>query len=158
MEREKKKIQIQHNEKLFDLFSKDMANGEGCIGSKEKAHRWEQKKEDSVNLEENVDGFNEFSMPNVGSYFLMDSHSYSCETSSKKTKKPVQMVEMFEKQMDIFQFGIDNMTASIRQRYKIAKEGLAIMERGCPHCYFEEEVFFELVKVGIDMAIWVRIF
>ena len=34
--RERKKIEIQHFEKLFDLFSKDMANGEGCIGSKEK--------------------------------------------------------------------------------------------------------------------------
>ena len=68
------------------------------------------------------------------------------------------MVEMFEKQMDIFQSRINNMTASIRQGYKIAKEGLVIMERGRPHCYFEEEVFFELVKIGIDMAIRVRIF
>ena len=27
------------------------------------------------------------------------------------------------------------------QGHEIAKEGLAIMERGRPHCYFEEEVF-----------------
>ena len=155
-EREKK-IEIQHFEKLFDLFSKDMANGEGCIGSKEKAHWWEQEKEDSVNLEENVDGFNEFCMSNVESYFLIDSHSYSCETSSKKTKKPVQMVEILEKQMYIFQFEIDNMTASVRQGNKIAKEGLVIMERGRPDFYFEDEVFSELVKVGIYIAIWVRI-
>nr|POF18444.1 hypothetical protein CFP56_42372 [Quercus suber] len=95
-----------------------MANGEGCIGSKEKSHRWEQEKEDSINLEENVDGFNEFSMTNVESYFLMDSYSYS---------------------------------SSIRQGNKISKEGLTMMERGRPHCYFEEEEFSELVKVGIDM-------
>ena len=87
-------------------------------------------------MEENVDDFNEFSMPNVESYFLMDSYSYSCETSSKKMKKPVQMVEMLEKKIDIFQSGIDNMTTSIRQGNKIAKEGLAIMERGRSHCYF----------------------
>lgn len=74
-----------------------MANGEGCIGSKEKAHWWEQEQEDSVNLEEDVDGFSEFCMSNVESYFLIDSHSYSCETSSKKTKKLVQMVEILEK-------------------------------------------------------------
>ena len=46
------------------------------------------------------------------------------------------MVEMLEKQMNIFQSGIDNMTAIIRQGDKIAKKGLAIMERGHPHCYF----------------------
>ena len=33
-----KKFQIQHYEKLLDSFSKDMANGEGCIGLKEKSH------------------------------------------------------------------------------------------------------------------------
>ena len=108
-------------------------------------------------MEENVDGFNEFCMSNVESYFLIDSHSYSCETSSKKTKKPVQMVEILEKQMNIFQSEIDNMTVSVRQGNKIAKEGLVIMERGRPHFYFEDEVFSKLVKVGIYIAIRVRI-
>ena len=73
------------------------------------------------------------------------------------------MVEMLEKQMEIFQSGIDNVATSIRQGNEIAKErltimiqgdeiakeGLAIMERGRPRCYSEDEVFSELVKIRI---------
>ena len=65
-------------------------------------------------MEENIDCFNEFSMPNVESYSSMVSPSYLCETSSKKAKKTPQMVEMLEKQMKIFQSGIDNVAANIR--------------------------------------------
>nr|POE55920.1 hypothetical protein CFP56_76253 [Quercus suber] len=99
------------------------------------------------------------------SYSPMVSPSYSCETPSKKAKKTPQMVEMLEKQIENFQFRIDNVAASIRQGNEIAKEGLAIMmqgheivkgglaimERGCPPCYSEDEVFPELVKIGIPM-------
>ena len=109
------------------MFSKDRANGEGSISAKEIVRRWENDIEDSVNLEENIDCFDEFSMPNVESYSPMVSPSYSCETSSKKVKKTPQMVEMLEKQMEIFQSGIDNVAASIGQGNEIAKEGLAIM-------------------------------
>ncbi|XP_030951976.1 uncharacterized protein LOC115975362 isoform X2 [Quercus lobata] len=158
-----KRTPIHHYEKLFDLFSKDRANGEGSISAKEKVRRWEKDREDSVNLEENIDCFGEFSMPNVDSYSPRVSPSYSCETSSKKAKKTPEMVEMLEKQMEIFQSGIDNVAASIRQGneiakeglaimmqgHEIAKEGLAIMERGRPRCYSEDEVFSELVKIGI---------
>ena len=70
---------------------------------------------------------------------------------------------MLEKQMEIFQSGINNVATSIRQGneiakeglaimmqgHEIAKEGLAIMERGRPRCYSEDEVFSELVKIGI---------
>ena len=73
------------------------------------------------------------------------------------------MVGMIEKQMENFQSGIDNVTASIRQRneiakeglaimmqgYKNAKDGLAIMERGRQRCYSEDEVYYELVNIGI---------
>ena len=34
------------------------------------------------------------------------------------------------------------------QGHEIAKEGLAIMERGRPRCYSEDKVFSELVKIG----------
>ncbi|KAL4632963.1 hypothetical protein ACB092_04G087800 [Castanea dentata] len=125
-----KRTPIQHYEKLFDLFSNDRANGEGSISAKEKVRRWEKEREDSINLEEIFDCFDEFSMPNVESYSPMVSSSYSCETSFKKAKKTPHMVEMLEKQMEIFQSGIDNVAASIRQGNEIAKGGLAIMERG----------------------------
>ena len=72
---------------MFDLFSKDRANGEGCINAKEKVCWWEKERDDSVNLEENSNCFDEFSMPNVESYSPMVSLSYSCETSFKKAKK-----------------------------------------------------------------------
>ena len=58
----KEKTQIQYYEKLFDLFSKNKANGEGSISAKKKVCQWEREREDSINLEENVDGFNEFSI------------------------------------------------------------------------------------------------
>ncbi|KAL0005297.1 hypothetical protein SO802_012858 [Lithocarpus litseifolius] len=158
-----KRTPIQHYEKMFNLFSEDRANGEGSKGAKEKVRRWEKVRDDSVYLEENFDCFDEFSMPNVESYSPMVSPSYSCETSSKKAKKTPQMVEMLEKKMEIFQSGIDNVAASIRQGneiakeglaimvqgHEIAKEGLAIMEKGRPRCYSEDEVFSELVKIGI---------
>ena len=96
------------------MFFKDRANGEGCISAKKKVRRWEKEREDSVNLEENADCFDEFSMPNVDSYSPMVSPSYSCETSSNKEKKTPQMVEMLEKQMKILQSGIDNVAASIK--------------------------------------------
>ena len=71
------------------------------------------------------------------------------------------MVEMLENQMKIFQSGIDNVIASIRQENEIAKEGLAIMiqgheiakeglafiERGRQCCYSEDEVFSRLMKI-----------
>nr|XP_023881502.1 uncharacterized protein LOC111993902 [Quercus suber] len=97
--KKEKRTPIQHYEKLFDLFSNDRTNGEGCISAKEKVRRWEKEREDSVNLEENIDCFYEFSMPNIESYSPMVSSSYSCETSSKKVKRTSQMVEMLEKQM-----------------------------------------------------------
>ena len=104
------------------MFSKDRANGESSMSEKEKVRRWEKEREDSVNLEENIDCFDEFSMPNVESYSPMVSHSYSCETSSEKAKKTPQIFEMLEKQMKIFQSRIDNVTISIRQGNEIAKE------------------------------------
>ena len=60
----------------------------------------------------------------------MVSPSYSCETSSKKAKKTPQMVEMLEKQMEIFRSRIDNVAVSIRQGNEIAKGRLAIMMQG----------------------------
>jgi len=74
------------------------------------------------------------------------------------------MVEMLEKQMEIFQSRINNVAASIRQEneitkeglaimmqgHEIAKEGLAFMERGRPYCYSQDESFFELVKIRIQ--------
>ena len=79
------------------MFSKDRENNKGCISAKEKVCRWEKEIEDSVNLEENIDFFDEFRMSNVESYSPMVSPSYSCETLSKKAKKTPQMVEMLEK-------------------------------------------------------------
>ena len=55
--------------------------------------------------------------------------------------------------MKNFQSGIDNVAASIRQGNEIAKEGLAIMERERPHCYSEDEVFSEFVKIGIPTEV-----
>nr|POF14717.1 hypothetical protein CFP56_34201 [Quercus suber] len=163
------------HEKKFGLKpASHLANGEGCISAKEKVRRWENEREDSVNLKENIDCFDEFSMPNVESYSLMVSPSYLCETSSKKAKKTPQMIEMLEKQMENFQSEIDNVAASIRQGNKIAieglaimiqgheiaNEGLAIMEKGRSRCYSEEEVFFELVNIGIptDMQLDAMLF
>ena len=73
------------------------------------------------------------------------------------------MVEMLEKEKDIFQSGVNNVAARIRQWNEIGKEGIAIMmqgheiakerlaikERGRSHCYSEEKVFLELVNIGI---------
>ena len=39
--------------------------------------------------------------------------------------------------------------AIMMQGHEIVKKGLATMERGCSHCYSEEEVFYELVNIGI---------
>lgn len=149
------------------MFSNDWANDESCINAKEKVCRWEKEREDSINLEENIDGFDGFSMPNDESYSPMISHFDSCETSSKRAKIPSQMVEMLEKQKDIFQSGVNNVAARIRQWNEIAKEGIAIMmqghkiakerlaikERGHSHCYSEEKVFLELVNIGILLNI-----
>ena len=37
------------------------------------------------------------------------------------------------------------------QGHEIAKVGLAIKESGHPHCYYEEEVFSELMNIGIPL-------
>ncbi|KAK7858374.1 dead-box atp-dependent rna helicase 20 [Quercus suber] len=122
-----KRTPIHHYEKLFDLFFKDKANGEGSISAKEKVRRWENDREDSVNLEENIDCFDEFSMPNLESYSPMVSPSYSSSIRQ------------------------GNEIAIVMQGHEIAKEELAIMERGRLRCYSEDEVFSELVKIGIPM-------
>ncbi|KAF3966719.1 hypothetical protein CMV_009209 [Castanea mollissima] len=129
-----KRTPIQHYEKLFDLFSKDRATGEGCISAKEKNH--------------------------ILQWSLLPTH---VRHRPRRRRKHLKWLEMLEKQMEISQSGIDNVAVSIRQGneiakeglaimergHEIAKEGLAIMERGRPHCYSEDEVFSKLVKIGI---------
>lgn len=41
------------------------------------------------------------------------------------------------------------MLVIIKQGHEITKEEIAIMERGWPRCYSKEEVFLELVKIGV---------
>ena len=77
-------------------------------------------------------------MPNVGSYSSMLPYFYSCETSSKRPKKQSQMLEA---QIENFQFEIYNVATIIKQGNDISKEGLAIIESGFPHCYFDEKIF-----------------
>ena len=84
-------------------------------------------------------------MPNVGLYFSMLSYLYSCETSSKRPKKQSQMLEA---QIENFQFRIYNVATIIKQGNEISKEGLAIIESGFPHCYFEKKVFIELMRMN----------
>lgn len=67
--------------KLLYLYAKDRANDEGSISANEKFHQWKKEIEDSVNLKENVDGFDEYNMSNEELYSPIIFHSYSCETS-----------------------------------------------------------------------------
>lgn len=55
---------------------------------------------------------------------------------------------MLEAQIENFQFGIQNVATIIKQGNDISKEGLAIVESGFPHCYFEEKVFIELMRIN----------
>ena len=45
--------------------------------------------------------------------------------------------------------GVYNRHAIMNQIHEIAKERLAIMERGRLYCYYKDEMFLELVKMGV---------
>ena len=123
--------------------SKTLSRTKCHTSVKEKVCQW--KTEDTANYQENIYRFDTLNMANVGSYSSMLSYLYSCETSSKWPKKQSQMLEA---QIENFQFGIYNVATIIKQENNISKEGLAILESGFPHYYFEEKVFTKLMRIN----------
>ncbi|KAJ6411881.1 hypothetical protein OIU84_005033 [Salix udensis] len=68
------------------------------------------------------------------------SHS---ATSLKGKKRKASSVDAIERQLKSIKDGIKQVARAIR-------EGNLIAERGRPHVYSEQEVFSELVRIGVE--------
>ncbi|KAI9180607.1 hypothetical protein LWI28_006482 [Acer negundo] len=137
-------IEIQNYDKLLELFAKDRANGEGAISAKEKVKQWEKESCDQfVDLERledvTTDNFNPVSQ---------QCNSQGAN-SSKVLKRKASMVYAFERQVEMIQVGMNNVADAIREGNVIAEIGIAVIEKTRPRIYEEQDIYAELLKIGV---------
>ncbi|KAL5566274.1 hypothetical protein UlMin_029438 [Ulmus minor] len=126
-------IEINHYDKLYDLFAKDRANGEGAMTAKEKGADIEQHDEVS---------FDSFDLPSA------TVHSQVTNSSKGGSKRKLSIMNSFDKHVEVLDSRIKNVAEAIRERNIITEKGITILEKGRPHLYFEEEIYAELVSIG----------
>ena len=137
-------------DKLCELFAKDRATGEGAISAKEKVREWE--KEESIN-QETAERFDEASFDNFDPIPPMDvpTQSNTQGTSSNRgLKRKSAMMETLDKHVEMLHEGINNVANAIREGNTIAEKGVTTLERSQPRIYAEEEIFQELLNIGVN--------
>lgn len=152
--------QIAHYDKLVLLFAKERAKSNGDNSAKHKAGQLatsgsgryfdgnDKQNEvtlhlDLEDLNEINDGTSQLATP-VEANSQSDSQAHSeSATSLKGKKRMAPKVDMFEREFKNIREAIKDVADAIR-------EGNIIVERGRPHVYTEQEVFAELVKIGVE--------
>lgn len=157
---------IANYKKLIMLFGKEKSD---CVyDTKEEAHQWVNLGNvSSLNCVDHMMSHNEVTLTledpngtNDGNDRLPTSvEAKSCQidsqapsqsaTSSKGKKRKAPRNFDFSREFASIREAIKDFAAAIR-------EGNAIAERGRPHVYSEQEVFAELVNIGIDSQLWYR--
>ncbi|XP_059667819.1 uncharacterized protein LOC132313155 [Cornus florida] len=134
---------INHYGKLYELFAKDRANGQGFVSAKEKVLKWAMDTGTSTGC--NLDNY--------------ESNS-ECGESSKGTKRNDLMVDLFGKEIEVIESGINKVAEAIEKRNLVAERGLeiaakivAIAEKARADYHSDEEVFAELINIGVPDCI-----
>ncbi|EEF52875.1 uncharacterized protein At2g29880 [Ricinus communis] len=153
--------QIAHYDKLVFLFAKDRSKSNGDKIAKQKAGQLavasgsghffditDRQNELTLNLDledlnEINDGTSQLATPvEANSQADSQAHSHS-ETSSKGQKRKAPKDDIFEREFKSIREAIKDVAEAIR-------EGNIIAERGRLRVYSEQEVFTELVKIGVE--------
>ncbi|KAK9273777.1 hypothetical protein L1049_018587 [Liquidambar formosana] len=144
---------ICNYDKLLDLFTKDKATGEGAISAREKVHQWAAKERPNpIDLNDEVSGynFNFETMSPVGTPSTSSQVNFQCGTFSKDKKhKADLMVDVLERQIEVINYGIASVADVIKEGNIIEEKGIAIVEKGRPCCYPEDEVFSEIMNIRL---------
>ncbi|XP_059667808.1 uncharacterized protein LOC132313140 isoform X2 [Cornus florida] len=130
---------INHYGKLYELFAKDRANGQGFVNVEEKVHKWAS--DNGTSIDSNLDNY--------------ESNS-ECEGSSNGTKRKDLMVDLFEKDIEAIGYGINKVAELIEKGNLVAERGLeiaakivAIAEKARSDCHSDKEVYAELINIGV---------
>ena len=131
--------EIHNYDKLSELFANDRANGEAAASAKEKARQWQREGNSSqfVDLEQS----DEVTIDDIG--LLSQQKKSQVEKSSKGIKRKASMIDSLDKHVEILKSGMSNVADAIR-------EGNAIVEKAQPRIYSEEEVYSELLNIGVS--------
>ncbi|KAJ4830968.1 hypothetical protein Tsubulata_049612 [Turnera subulata] len=150
---------IAHYDKLLLLFAKDRAKSNIPNAVNEMGGQWAisgsprmidgvhiMQNEVTINLEdlnEMNDGTSQLATP-VEANSQADSQARSqSATSLKEKKRKASSGDAFEREFKSIREAIRDVADALR-------EGNHIAERGRPHVYSEQEVFAELVKIGVE--------
>ncbi|KAK2649330.1 hypothetical protein Ddye_016819 [Dipteronia dyeriana] len=144
---------IQNYDKLLEQFARDIANGEGAISAKEKVKQWENERYDQfVDLERleevTTDNFNLVSPQCIS----------KGANSSKVLKRKASMVDAFDKQVEMIQYGMNNVADAIREGNVIAEKGIVVFEKTRPRIYEEQYIYAELLKIGVPDNLQLEVF
>ncbi|XP_059664096.1 uncharacterized protein LOC132309849 [Cornus florida] len=130
---------INHYEKLFELFVKDRATGQGAISAKEKVSKWGTENGTSSSTQNNNH----------------ESNS-QCGGSSKGSKRKDVMADVFEREIEVIGSGINKVAEAIEKGNLVAEKGLeiaakrvAIVEKTQTNYHPDEELFAELMRIGV---------
>lgn len=134
------------NEGLFDGINQVMSQNEITLNLED--------------LNDMNDGTNQLP-PSVESNSQADSQPPSQSATSlkgKKRKAPKDVFErnIYQKKKDAFEREIESIREAILDVAQAIREGNDIAERGRPRVYTEQEVFTELVKIGVDVPLRYR--
>lgn len=145
---------ISFYDKLMDLYAKDRANGEGSLTAKERARQRSNVEKDSppnnIEVIDELVGLNKITLENFGSdaYGLPTLASSSsskseikAESSSKGKKRKGSPEGDYEVQ--VLKEGLDSVADAIR-------EGNSILKQIRPRVYSSDEIFDEIVKLGVE--------
>ncbi|XWS14366.1 hypothetical protein CRYUN_Cryun35bG0003100 [Craigia yunnanensis] len=132
---------IANYDKMLMLFAKDREKRDGAKGS-QLASSIDGGLFDGIPLQDMVGLAMEDNDMNDTSQVDSEAPSQSA-TSLKGKKRKAPRVEVFQREFKSIREAIKDVADAIR-------EGNVIAERGRPRVYSEQEVFAELVNIGID--------
>lgn len=140
-------------DQLMAIFGKDRATGACAETAKEKKRRWE--KELSERSLDYIDEFltqNEVQFENLDDSLRSTSNKFHLDStpSSKGTKRKGAMVDLLLEQFQVFNNGINEVAAALREGNQVLHEGNLALKEGQPRVYSEEEVFQELENLGVE--------
>lgn len=164
---------IANYDKLLLLFAKER---ERATGSKGDAHQRgtlgngglagsidQVMLQNVINLEDLNDMNDGTNMlpPPVEANSQADSQAPSQSATSLKGKKRKAPRDIFERDIvkrkkDVFEREFESIREAIKDVAEAIREGNVIAERGRPRVYSEQEVFTELVKIGVDVQLRYR--
>ncbi|KAF3973801.1 hypothetical protein CMV_002799 [Castanea mollissima] len=163
---------IANYDKLLLLFAKER---DFARGSKVDAHQHGTSRNGSLpydinqvmsqneitltleDLNDMNDGTNQLPPP-IEANSQADSQPPSQSATSlkgKKRKAPRDVCEgnVYQRKTDVFEREFESIREAIKDVARAIREGNVIAERGRPRVYSEQEVFTELVKIGVDVQL-----